>query len=467
MEPSITYSSAEMRTVLIASCAGVFIMPLMSTMMNLALVLIGAEFDVGSKSLAMVNTTFLLASVIVMVPLARVSDIIGRKKVFIAGLLITLASALVGGFSPNFEVLLVMRFIMGAGSAALSVSSIAMLTEVFPVERRGWAIGIQSTFIYLGIAVGPALGGFICDFIGWRELFFFMIPFVLIALVYVLRFKREAISSAGTSMDYRGALLYGVTIMLTMYGVISLPEIWALPLIAVGLVMLFVFIRTMKRTGSPVLDIGVFRYRVFSRACIAAYTNYASSYSVSFFLALYLQSVGMLTAFNAGLILLIQPVVQVLLTAKFGSYSDRIADKRLLPTSGMVLTCVAVFMIIFMGTSANYLYIAMILILLGVGYGMFSAPNTNAIMSSVPPKHRGEASGMIAVVRQIGMMTSMSIAMCCIALIMGSADNIVPPYDQFVNVIEVAFAICLAMCIVGTFLSWFRGEARKNAAASQ
>jgi len=441
-------------------------MPLMSTMMNLALHPIGIEFEVGSKSLAMVNTTFLLASVIVMVPLAKVSDIIGRRKVFVAGLIITLASALAGGFSPNFEVLLAMRFIMGAGSAALSVSSVAMLTEVFPIERRGWAIGVQSTFIYLGIAVGPALGGFICEFLDWRYLFFFMVPFVLIALAYILRFKREVISEASASMDYRGALLYGATISLTMYGVISLPELWALPLIAAGLAMLAVFIRAMKRSASPVLDLGVFRFKVFSRACIAAYTNYASSYSVSFFLALYLQSVGGLTPMRAGLILLIQPVVQVLLTAKFGSYSDRIADKRVLPTGGMVLTCAAVFMIMFMGTAPDYLYIAAVLVLLGVGYGMFSAPNTNAIMSSVPPRHRGEASGMIAVVRQIGMMTSMSVAMCCIALIMGSADNIVAPYEDFIDVIRAAFAICLAMCVAGTVLSWFRGEGGRRQGGS-
>jgi MFS family permease len=261
-------------------------------------------------------------------------------------------------------------------------------------------------------------------------------------------------------MDDRGALLYGVTVILTMYGVMNLPNLWAVPLIAAGLAMLFVFIITMKKTPSPVLNLKIFKHKVFSRACIAGYMNYGSSYSVSFFLALYLQSVGALSPSQAGLILLIQPAVQVALTAKFGSYSDRIRNKRLLPTMGMTLTCVAVFMIIFLGMEVNYLYLAVILVMLGLGYALFSAPNTNTIMSSVPPAHRGEASGMIAVVRQIGMMTSMSIAMCCIALIMGSADNIGPSqYGQLTHVIEAAFTICLIMCITGTLFSWFRGDA--------
>ncbi|MCL1979056.1 MAG: MFS transporter [Methanomassiliicoccaceae archaeon] len=458
MESPAKHLSVEMRTVLIACCAGIFVPPLMSTMMNLALVPIGLEFDVGSKSLAMVNTVFLLASVIVMVPLARLSDIIGRKKLFISGLIITLISAATAALSPSFEALLVMRFVMGAGSAAISISSVAMLTEVFPIERRGWAIGVQSTFIYLGIALGPAIGGFMCDILGWRYLFFFLVPFALVSLLFISRFKKEIISDAGASMDYTGAVMYGVAVMLTMYGVINLPNTWAVVLIVVGLISLVVFIRMMKKSRSPVLDIGIFKHKVFSRACIAAYMNYASSYSVAFFMALYLQSVGALTASQAGLILLIQPAIQVAFTAKSGSYSDRIGDKRILPTLGMAITCVAVFMVIFLGTEVNLWYIGLLLVLFGIGYALFTAPNTNAVMSSVPPKNRGEASGMIALVRQIGMMTSMSIAMCCIALIMGTMDNLNPPYDQFVDVIRAAFSICLAMCIVGTVFSWFRGN---------
>ena len=451
-----------MTTVLIACCAGIFIMPLMSTMMNLALVSIGAEFNVGSKSLAMVNTTFLLASVIVMVPLARLSDIVGRKKVFVIGLLTTAISSCIAAFSPTFEILLVMRFIMGAGSAALSLSSIAMLTEVFPFEKRGWAIGIQSTFVYMGIAVGPALGGFICDLVGWRYLFFFMIPFALTALIFISRFRKEIISDKGAHMDVRGSILYGTTVLFMMYGVINLPSIWAVGMIVLGFALLYVFVTVLKRTDSPVLDLKVFKYKVFSRSCISAFMNYGSSYSVSFFLALYLQSIGALTASQAGLILLIQPIVQVALTAKSGSLSDRIADKRILPTLGMAITCVAVGMIIFLSVEVNFYYIAVILVFLGLGYALFSAPNTNAIMSSVPPKNRGEASGMISVVRQVGMMTSMGIAMCCISVIMGSTDDLNPSnYGQFVEVIRAAFTICLGMCMVGTFFSWFRGDTRK------
>jgi len=464
METPQKYITAEMKVLLIACCAGVFMMPFMSTMMNLALPSIESEFHVGSKALSLVLMVFLLASVTVMVPLARTSDIIGRKKIFIAGVATTLAGALIGILSPSFEILLVSRFVMGAGSAALSVSSVAMLTDAFPLEKRGLAIGIQSTFIYVGIALGPPVGGFICDHFEWRYLFLFMIPIAIFALIFILRYKKETRSDAWKTMDYRGALIYGATIMTTMIGVINLPNIWAIAMIAVGLVMLLFFIRTMKRTNSPILEISIFKHRVFSRACIAAYMNYAASHSVGFFMSLYLVNLAGLSQSEAGMILLIQPLFQVFLTALFGSISDHIRDKRILPTAGMTIICVGVLMIMFLKIEYNMFYVIALLTLLGIGYGMFAAPNTNAVMSALPPKNRGEASAMIALVRQIGMMTSVGIAGCCIVLIMGSADNLTDPdtWESFIRVIQTAFAICLAMCIVGTFFSWFRGDTPKK-----
>jgi len=471
MESYVKSLSGEKKNLLIACCIGALIMPLMSTMMNLALVDIGEWFDVGSKDLAMVNTIFLLGSVVAMVPFARLSDIIGRKKIFIFGLIVTTVSAMAAALSPHFYVLLIMRFISGVGVAAVSTTSVAMLTEVFPFERRGWAIGIQTACIYVGSAIGPAFGGFICGFLGWREIFFLTIPFTVVSLFFILRFKRELVACAGC-MDYRGAVLFSATIMVTMCGAIGLPDIWngsielqnlwSPVLIAIGLAMLYYFLKAVKKAEFPVLDTSVFKYKVFSRSCLAAYMNYASSYSVSFFMALYLQSIGALSPMQAGLVIMIQPAIQVVLTAKFGSHSDRIRDKRILPTLGMAITGAGVAMIIFLGTTVNFWFVGLLLVVLGVGYGVFAAPNTSAVMTSLPPKNRGAASGIIALVRQLGMMTSVTIAMCSISIIMGTADNLGPStvdsFAPFVTVLQVAFTACFIMCVIGTIVSWFRGN---------
>jgi MFS family permease len=428
-------------------------------MMTLALVHIGDDFGVGSHSLAFVNTTFLLSSVVAMVPVARLSDICGRKKIMVAGLLVTTVGAIAAAFSPTFEMLLAMRFVMGVGAAAVSVSSMAMLTEVFPLEKRGWAIGVQTTFVYLGMALGPTLGGFISDGVGWRGLFFFLVPFSAVSVTLLSKFKYDIVADKGGRMDSTGSAVYAATVILTIFGAINLPSWWAFVLLLAGLALFAAFISMMRSRDSPVLDLSMFRHKVFSRSCLAAFMNYASSYSVSFFLALYLQHIGALTASQAGMIMLIQSSFQVALTAWSGGRSDRMRDKRILPTSGMVLTCIAIVMIIFLGTDVNYIYVAVILALLGIGYGMFSAPNSSTVMSSVPSKNRGEAAGMLSVVRQVGMLTSMSIAMLSISVIMGSADNLNPStFDDFIDVIRVAFVVCLGMCITGTIVSWVRGS---------
>ncbi|AIZ56244.1 putative multidrug resistance protein MdtD [Candidatus Methanoplasma termitum] len=465
--------SIEMKTILVACCVGVFIMPLMSTMMNLALEGIGHSFGVGPADLALVNTTFIIGSVVAMVPLARASDIIGRKKVFIIGIIVTAICSVIAAFSPTFFTLLAMRFGMGVGSATIELASIAMLTEVFPLERRGWAIGMQVTCVYAGIALGPVFGGTITEFIGWRAIFFFVLPLALISLTFISKFKRDLISHKGASMDYRGALLFSAAIMITMMGVINLPpllsgetgpsSLLAPVLVIIGAIMAVYFVRSTKRSESPVLDFNLFKYKVFLRSCIAAFMNYASSFSVSFFLALYLQSIGALTPMQAGLVISIQPAIQVLLTLRSGSKSDNIKDKRILPTAGMILTSLGVLMIMFFGITINLWLVCGALVVLGIGYGIFSAPNTNTIMSSVPPKNRGAASGMVALVRQLGMITSMTVAMCAISLLIGSVNTPITPetpelFGSFISVLQLAFGICFAMCIVGTIASWFRGK---------
>lgn len=453
-----SYSDRELKTLLVATSAGIFLAPFASTMLNLALVSIGQEFLVGSHSLGMVNTIFLLASVMSMVPMTRVADIYGLKKVFISGVLIMLVSLFFAALAPSFSLFLLARALMGVGTACLAVTSITMIVNAFPSNKRGWAIGINTTAVYMGTALGPTIGGVVTDIFGWRFLFYALVPLSIISLIMISHFKDEITLGKDIKMDYKGSVIYMVMILTLMYGMINLPEIWAFASMGVGGALLFVFLSYVKRAEHPVMKVNVYKNKVFRRSIIAAFMNYASSYSVSFFFALYLQTIGALSASQAGMIMLLQPLIQVLLTAKAGSLSDSL-DKRLLPTLGMSITTLSVFLILFMGTEVNLWYVAMILLLLGLGYGLFSAPNTAAIMSSVSAKDRSLASGSVSLMRQTGMMTSMGIAMCCISVILGSTDNINPStYGDFINVMKTAFSVCLVMCIIGTFVSWFRGK---------
>ena len=153
---------------LLACCFAGFIAPLLSTMMNLSLVNIGAEFGAGSHSLAYVNTSFLLSSVIFMVPMAKVGDIYGKKKMFLLGVALIAVASLLAAFSPSFWFLIGCRVVMGAGSAAIVTTSVSMITDVFPITHRGGAIGLQTMCTYIGLAAGPPLGVTLNDVFGWH-----------------------------------------------------------------------------------------------------------------------------------------------------------------------------------------------------------------------------------------------------------------------------------------------------------
>lgn len=448
------YTDADRRNLSVFTFIGAFILPLMSTMMNLAMVYIGDDFGVGSHDLGYINTMFLLGSVITMVPAARLASIHGMRKVFLLGLAIIVTTASLAALSPGFWFLIAMRFAIGAGASMMTVTSVAMLTYVYPPDRRGFAIGVNSTGVYIGLSLGPTCGGLISGSVGWRWAFVLVVFLSLVALFFALRFRREVVPSPGEGMDWSGAALWGVSLFVLMFGLMNVTDGYGKVMIAVGIVMLALTVLHLSRASSPVLNLRLFRSPRFSASCVAAFANYGASYSVSFFLSLYLQSIGALTAAEAGLLMLIQPLGQVLLTAKMGALQDRMRDKRILPFAGMLITLAGVSMFLFIGTDYSLPYVVLLMALVGVGLGVFASPNTTNIMSFAPPKLRGEASGVVAVVRQTGMILSMSIAMASIAVVMGSADNLGPDtYGEFVDVLKLAFGICAAMCAVGAACS--------------
>ncbi len=454
------YSKSEERAVIWACYISGFITPLLSTMMNLSLVSIGEDFDVGSHDLAYVNSSFLLASVIFMVPFSKLADIVGKKRMFAIGLLIIMAGCILASMAPAFWVVILGRAIIGVGAAALVTVSVSMLTDVIPYTRRGRTIGYQTMCIYLGLSLGPAIGGTLNDLIGWRFLFLITIPLALASILIMLHgFKQEIAMDRGGVFDFKGSVVYGIAILLSMGGVMNLPETWALIALVIGLVLMVVFVKMQLATPHCLLEMRLFKNWVFAGSCIATFMSYAASFSMSFFMALYLQSIGEMSSTEAGLLMIIQPTIQCICTPFWGRMTDKIENKTILPTVGMAITAFSVLTVVFYDLDTPLYYILVTMVTLGAGFAMFSAPNTFLIMSSVPKEHTGEASGVMAVMRQTGMMVSMGVAMLYISVVMGSMDNLnEDTYDSFIEVIQLSFITCFIMCIVGAITSAVRGK---------
>lgn len=450
------FSKKEQRLVLLASCLAIFTTPLMGSMVNLALSSIGMEFGISAHDQAWITTAYFLSSVVFLVPFARISDLIGKRKMFLIGLLIIIVGAAFASFAPNYMTLIVCRVIMGAGGAAVSCTSIAMISEVYPRHERGTALGFNTAMVYAGASLGPVLGGFLVDGLGWHSTFYMVIPFCILALAAMSMFKTDFVAAKGEPFDYKGTVMFGTGIAVATYGMMNIPQWYSFVLMAVGLVLIVAFYLMEKKERYPVLNVRVFEYSKYTRSVIAMFLNYAASFAVSFFVALYLQNVYDLTASQAGMTMLAQPIIQTLFTPITGRLSDKM-DDRILPTLGMIFTTVGLIILALLTSEKNMVQVIVALVILGFGFALFSAPNTNVVMSSVSERLYSEASGTMSMMRQTGMLVSMGIATGCISLFMGDSP-ITGNIEEFILALQTAFMICVIMCVIGTFLSWFRGK---------
>ncbi|MDV0447227.1 Riboflavin transporter RibZ [Methanosarcinaceae archaeon Ag5] len=462
-----TYTSREKKIVLAGASIAAFITPFAGAMVNLSLPHIGETFQVTAHALGWMSTAYLLASVLFLIPVARLADLYGRKKVFLIGTVIIVVTSFLAPFSPTYGILILLRFLDGMGMACIFSTSLAILSSVYPPKERGAAFGINVGFVYVGSSMGPVIGGIMTDNLGWQSLFFLLIPLALIGGLLIWRgVKSDYAESHGEPFDWIGTILYGATVFFLIYGLTNLPELWAFGVLFIGICALPLFVLYEKRQSYPVLKVKLFiQNKLFRRSNMAAFLNYAASYSIIFFLSLYLQSVDQLSAQNAGLVLLAQPVIQAVLSPAIGKLSDKI-DTKYLSTLGMLFITAGLLLLTTLQGNTPISHIIGIEIVLGLGFAFFAAPNTSAVMGSVGKRDYSSASSMLSATRQAGMVVSMAIAMCSISFFVGNTDMIGPDMiPNFLTAMRVTFMVCAGLCAIGAVLSYMRGPSNREVVA--
>lgn len=447
--------------VLIAATLGAFITPFMGSSINIALPSIGKELEMDAVLLGWVATSYLIAAAMFLVPFGRIADIYGRKRIFTYGILLFTSSSLLCALSTSATMLISFRVLQGIGGAMIFGTGVAMLTSVFPLGERGRALGINVAAVYLGLSLGPFVGGFLTQHLGWRSIFIANVPLGLIVIALILwKLKGDWATAKGERFDLPGSLIYSLMLVAIMYGFSLLPAMAGGWLILAGVLALVAFVWWEMRVQSPVLNIGLFRNNaVFAFSNLAALINYSATFAVAFLLSLYLQYIKGFSPQYAGVILISQPVVQAVFSPIAGRLSDRI-EPRILASAGMALTVVGLSMFTFLSADTSLAFIIGGLVLLGFGLALFSSPNTNAVMSSVENRSYGVASATLATMRQVGMMLSMGVAMLLFAVYIGRVQ-ITPEYHElFLRSVKVAFIIFACFCFGGIFASLARGRVR-------
>jgi MFS family permease len=439
-----------------------FITPFLASSVTVALTTINTDFSVPDQALLLwVTLGFMLSAAVFIVPFSRIADIHGRKTIYVAGLSVVVLSSFLCTISNSIYMLIASRVVEGFGSALIFGTAIAILTAAYPAKERGKVLGINVAITYTGLSLGPFLGGIITQTIGWRYIYgAIMVYTLVVAVLAQWKIKDNERCAQNGKFDIGGSGFYGVALFLLILGFSLMPAIWGFLLLVISIIFIAAFFRWELRHENPILKISVFRKNtVFLFSNFAAMINYCATAAIALLISLYLQDIKLFTPETAGLILIAQPIVQALFSPLTGRLSDRI-EPRYLATAGMGLCVVGLGLFALLTPATSLIIVIAALMFVGLGFALFSSPNTNAIMSSVDRCDYSVASGMVSTMRLIGQMMSSGIALLIFSLVMGHTD-ISPGQPGLMSSIQVSFVVFALLCIVGMGCSIARGNLRK------
>jgi len=453
--------SGTRKSALAVVTVSMFLTPFMGSASHIALPSIAKAFKMDAVLLSWVATSFILATVVSLVPSGRWADIYGRKKTFLFGYIIFTISSLFCGLSFGAPMLILFRIFQGIGGALFFAPGPAILISVYPPQERGRVLGIITAAVYTGLSLGPFLGGVMTHYISWRSVYLMNVPLGMFVIILAFwKLKGEWAEAKGEKFDIMGSVLYGLAIIALMYGITLLPALRSLGLILLGFFGIWAFFKWESSVESPVFDLRLFRNnKVFAYSNLAALISYSATFAVTFLLSLYLQNIKGLSPQGAGLILVSQPVVMAIFSPISGRLSDKI-EPRIVASIGMAFTTFGLFLLTFLNENSTVTFLLVSLILLGFGFALFASPNTNAIMSSVEKRFYGLASGAMGTMRQLGMMISMGVATLVFAVLIGRVQITPEHYPAFMKSLKWAFSIFSILCLGGIFASLVRGKLR-------
>ncbi len=447
--------SIRIPALLVATLAN-FLTPFMSSAVNIALPAIGTEFAADAILLSWIPTSFLLAAAMFAVPFGRISDIYGMKRIFSCGIVLFTIASLLSAVASSALFLILFRILQGIGSAMIFVTGLAIVTSVYPSQERGKAIGINIAAVYVALSLGPVVGGVMTQHLGWRSLFYTMIPLgIAILALTCWKVKNEWAACRGERFDWKGSVLFSVVLVMIIYGFSILPGLTGIVLVLLGIIGFSGFLMFELRVDSPVLNVRLFKNTTFALSSLAALINFSATFAVVFLLSLYLQYIKGLDPQSAGLILVAQPVVMAIFTPIAGRLSDRF-EPRKLASLGMALSTLGLFIFSLITAETGIVVVSAGLVVLGLGFGLFASPNTSAIMGSVERRFYGVASAMVSTMRLLGQMFSMGLALMVFALFIGNAQITPVQYPALLTSIRTVFMICTVLCFAGIFASLAR-----------
>jgi EmrB/QacA subfamily drug resistance transporter len=442
-----------------------FIAPFMANSLNIAIPSIHTEFGGSQFQLNWIVTSYLLSSAALALPFGRLADLVGRKKMFTLGIFLFSLTSLACSFAFSLYSLILFRLFQGIANAMVYGTAMAILTSVIPQHERGKALGINTAATYIGLSLGPVLGGVICRYLSWRGIFLFGFTMdMVILMLTLLKLQGEWKGSEGERFDSWGSLFCVSGIALLLLGLSNLTAASSYILISLtGIVLLAIFLGHEMKTPSPLMPIKMLRKNTsFIFSNLATLINYSATFAISYIVSLYLQLVLGLDTTVSGLILLSQPVVMAVLSPITGRLSDKI-EPKILASLGMGITTMGLFLFGFLGANTPIVLVILNLFLVGIGFAFFSSPNSNAVMSSIEKTYYAIASSTLGTMRLLGQTLSMAIVSIVTSVNIGKLNLTSSDYPvRFLLSSRICFIVFTILCFLGIFASLARGKMDNN-----
>ncbi len=410
----------DQKTALFVAMVTSFMAPFMSAALNLSVTDISTQFNAPVGISTWVVNAYTLSTAAFSACMGSLADLRGRRKMILVGCIAFAATSALCALSPSIYLLVVFRFLTGISAAVVLAANVPLMLLYFTPQVKGRMLGISVSAVFVGLALGPTLGGVLNDTLGWRAIFVLGIVLSMLAFAFCLRLKDDS-KEASASFDHRGNTLYVIAIMLLMLGLTELTtQQWGPLVLCAGVLVLVVFVLFEWRCERPMLHVRLFtKSRAYGFSNLATMLNFAAVFAVSYTMAIYLQNVKGLDAAVAGLILIAQPLAQVVLAPVSGRLSDRFAPAAI-ATVGVALCTCSLGMLLTLTADTPLWFIVTALVVLGIGLGAFSAPNNNAILSCVDRSHYSEANATVSTMRGIGQTASLAFASLMLSSSLGS-----------------------------------------------
>lgn len=435
-------------TVMISS----FLTPFMGSCLTLSLPDMGKVYGATPGELSWVVEIFLLVSLMALFPFGKAADRFGKRKLFLLGAVVFTFSTFMAPLTSSFAGLMIARIFQGVGAAMFFATNTAILSLACPEEKRGWALGWNVSMVYAGLSLGTVLGGLMNYYLGWRSIFFFTTLAGLLVVLMGFLYVPESYGTCRRNTDWRGICLYAAALPLFFFGLSAInTTVWAIWALLAGTVLFLILWRHEKKlpADEAVLPLQILiGNRFFAMSSLTAMLNYGATFALNFLLSFYMQYELGLDSDRAGMLLLVQPVLMMLLSPYAGSLSDKYSPARICAW-GMSLIALGVATLAFFLSWRSVWLVLPNIALIGVGFALFSAPNNNAIMSSVERRQYSTAASMLGSVRMMGQNISMSIASLLLAMKWpGLSES-----EQLLHNMEIAFVVFAIACAAGVYTS--------------